>query len=226
VLVVLVIATTVAIVVAIVFLGGGVRTVPDLTTQTVDQAATALASAGLRLGKTSDVTTTTVGAGRIVRQQPGPGTQVRKLTVVDVSVATTPVPAPVPDVTGKSSGEAQQALKVAQYRPVQVDVFGVSAEIDTVVSEVPSAGVTWLTGRPVAIAVSAGQDDGTGVKVPNITGKTVDVAIADLAKAGLAWDGFVTNIETPRANVVTAQLPGAGVLVRPGTTVLLLAATP
>ncbi len=42
----------------------------------------------------------------------------------------------------------------ALYLPRRIDVFGAEAPAGTVVSQVPTAGRSWMTGRPVAYAVS------------------------------------------------------------------------
>ena len=83
-----------------------------------------------------------------------------------------------------------------------------------------------MTGRPVAYAVSAGPDDGTAVEVPDVMGKTIEAAFAELRKLGLQPVDFVTGINTPADNVVVVQLPEGGLSVRPGTPVLLLFEVP
>jgi beta-lactam-binding protein with PASTA domain len=87
---------------------------------------------------------------------------------------------------------------------------------------VPSSGTTWMTGRQVAIGVAAGPDNGMGVKVPNLTGKPVDVALSELRAEGFDGRGFVMALARAHENVVVDQLPPPGAIVRPGATVLVL----
>jgi beta-lactam-binding protein with PASTA domain len=121
--------------------------------------------------------------------------------------------------------QAVQKLTDELYLPTSVSIFG-TATVGVVLDQAPSAGTSWMTGRPVAIGVAAGPDDGTGTTVPDLKGDSLETAQAKLAKANLVGNGFLTQITTPQANVVVDQLPEGGVVVRPGTTVLLLFKAP
>jgi len=103
-----------------------------------------------------------------------------------------------------------------------VDVFGLKEAQGTVVGQVPAPGTEWMTGRPVAIAVSAGPDDGTAVEVPDVLGDSVDTALSTLEQSGLVGAGAVVDPTSLESSAVTRQLPEGGAMVRPGTTVLLL----
>jgi serine/threonine-protein kinase len=196
--------------------------VPNVTSMPIAQATAVLEQSGLRVGKASQVATVTLGTGRVVEQNPGFPTTVLRRSSVELTLAVNPMPAPVPDVTGRDATLAEQTLAGALYLPQRVEVFGTKTKEGIVIEQVPVAGTSWTTGRPVAIAVAAASNEGTGVEVPDLTGKSIDVASAELAKLGLGVSGFVTNISNPQANVVVDQLPAGGLLVGSGTTVLLL----
>ncbi len=200
-------------------------TVPDLRTKTVSEAHALVQAAGLELGTPSEVATGAVGEGRIVEQRPAALTRAPSRSSVDVTVAVAPVPADVPDVAGRDSAEAVRVLTSALYIPVVVDIFDQGAS-GTVLDQAPAAGTSWMTGRPVAIGVAVGPDDGTGVTVPDLRGDSLEEALAKLQKVGLNGNGFVTQINSPESNVVVDQLPNGGLVVRPGTTVLLLFEAP
>ncbi len=182
--------------------------------------------AGLTLGTKSELATGTVGSGRVMVQSPAPASRAPRKSSVDITVAVTTQQTPVPDLSGTDATSATQMLVEALYLPRRVDVFGAKAPAGTVVSQVPAAGKSWMTGRPVAYAVSAGPDDGTAVEVPDVMGKTIEAAFAELRKLGLQPVDFVTGITTPADNVVVVQLPEGGLSVRPGTPVLLLFEVP
>ena len=137
-------------------------------------------------------------------------------------MAVTPVAEQVPDVVGQDATMTAEVLAKALYLPQPVDVFGTEEPIGTVIGQIPSAGTSWLTGRPVAFSVAAGPDDGGAVKVPDVMGQSPQAALATLESAGLGANGLVRDISQPEANTVVVQLPAGGTLVRPGTTVLLL----
>jgi beta-lactam-binding protein with PASTA domain len=193
-----------------------------VTSKPIPDATALLEQAGLRVGMTGRVATSTLGAGRVLSQRPAPSASVPNRSSVDVTVAIAPMPTPVPDVTGRDAASATKSLTDTLFLPLRVDVFGTSGQLENVVEQAPTAGTDWMTGRPVAIAVAAGPAYAGAVAVPALKGKTLDASRAELAKVGLVAAGFLTNITTPQANVVVDQLPEGGVLVRPGTTVLLL----
>ena len=196
--------------------------VPDVLGQPVAKATTLVEQAGLRLGTQSRVATTAVGVGFVLEQRPAGSESAPRGSAVDVTLAVTPAWVSVPAVTGLDQAAAEQKLTSALFAPIHVQVFTTKAAKGTVVDQAPAAGTTYQTGRGVAIGVSAGPDDGSGVTVPDLSGMTVTEATSALAKVGLRSSGFVTDITTPQTNVVVDQLPDKGVIVGKGTTVLLL----
>jgi eukaryotic-like serine/threonine-protein kinase len=208
-----------------VFLARRPATVPDIRQLPVAEAEQALTDARLSLGAQSRVATVTLGAGRVLSQSPAPGEQATRRSSVDVTVSAKPEYLPLPNVVGRDAAVALQTLSDALYPTQQVDVFDAEKDAGIVLGQFPPARTTWMTGRPVALAVSVGPDDGSGVRVPNTSGQSPLQAKATLERAGLLGVGFLVNVNTPDANVVTSQLPSAGVRVRPGTTVLLLLQT-
>jgi eukaryotic-like serine/threonine-protein kinase len=200
--------------------------VPDVTLKPVDEATTLIVQAGLTLGTTSEVATGSVGEGRVMRQSPSAAARAPRKSSVDITVAVAPKSLKVPDVVGQDASSAEKTLAGALFLPRRVDVFGATGTVGAVAAQVPVADTSWFTGRPVAFAVSAGPNDGTGVKVPDLMGKSIAAAFAELEKVGLVPFEFVTQITTPADNVVVRQLPEGGLYVRPGTTVLLLFEAP
>jgi len=128
----------------------------------------------------------------------------------------------MPDVTGLTSDEAVQVLEEAKLDVRSVDVFETDDEVGTVIAQLPVAGTEWKRNVPVAIGVAAGENPGTGVTVPDVVRESYDGAIAALAEEGLVGIGLVASPdELGEATSVLDQLPGSGVIVRQGTTVLL-----
>jgi len=117
------------------------------------------------------------------------------------------------------AGVARAALRLLARLVDAIDSTGATG---LVLNQLPAAGTEWLTGRAVAIAVAAGPDDGTGVEVPELVGRTLQDAMSMLEEAGLGSEGFVTNPNVVLPTIPD-RLPRSGVLVRPATTVLLLA---
>lgn len=196
--------------------------VPNVVLMPLPQATALIQHAGLAVGATSRLATAAVGDGRVMVQRPASSTSVARGSSVDVTVAVAPSSEAVPDVVGQDAATATQKLTDALFLPVAVDVFVTSASRGTVIEQVPSSGTPWMTGRQVALGVAAGPDNGSGVKVPDLSGKPVDVALSELKAAGFDGRGFVLGLHSPVPNVVVEQLPPPGAVVRPGTTVLVL----
>jgi len=205
-----------------VFLARRPATVPDIRKQPIEEANRLLAAEKLSLGAVGEIATGSVGAGRVVTQRPMPGVEVPRRSSVEVTVAVGTKPLPLPDLLGQDADAAIQTLADALYLPARVDVFDATGEVGTVVGQFPPAGTIWVTGRHVAVAVSAGPSDGTAITVPDLLGQSATEAQASLKGAGLVGEGFLVNKTTPADNVVVSQLPQGGVLVNPGTTVLML----
>jgi serine/threonine-protein kinase len=200
-------------------------TVPDLNSKPIAEATALLEHVGLRLGSTSRVATTSAGSNVVIEQRPAALKRVPKRSSVDVTIAVAPVAADVPNIVGLTAADAVKVLSDALYTPVGVDIFDQGTK-GVVLDQAPSAGTSWTTGRPVAVGVAAGPNDGSGVKVPDVKGQSLDKAITTLTAARLVGMGFLTQITTPAANEVVDQLPEGGTVVRPGTTVLLLLRAP
>lgn len=196
--------------------------VPDLALKTDVETQALLDAAGLRAGEVTEVATDTVGLGRVVDQDPAAGTKVPRNTKVDISVSVASAPAVMPNVTLLTAEAATTQLEAAQFVVRTVDVLETDDEPGTVIGQVPAAGTEWMTGRPVAIAVAAGPDDGTGVEIPDVYGDSLDTAIGTLAEQALLGYAIVPDPSDVEGSEVGDQLPDAGNIVRQGTTVLLL----
>jgi serine/threonine-protein kinase len=195
--------------------------VPDLQLKPKSEAEALLEHAGLEMGRVGEVATTTVGPGLVIAQSPNPGERTRSNRSVDVTLAAVSVLARVPDVIGSDAESAARVLEDAMFLAHKVDILDSEAGVGTVLAQMPDGGAEWMTGRPVALAVAAGADDGTGTKVPDVVGMTFDQAFDELANAGLLGYGVVLDPMNYTATDVHNQLPAAGVVVRQGTTVVL-----
>lgn len=116
--------------------------VPSVLQLHVNQASNVLQQAGLQ----ADVVEveSTRPAGEVVNQDPAPGAGVESGATVTLEVSKGPPTTPVPQVTGRPCGEAEQILQQAGF---QVRRQGDG----TVALQVPSAGTGLRPGSEVAI---------------------------------------------------------------------------
>lgn len=138
-------------------------TVPDIPYGvSQDQAQAILEKYGLRLGSVVSHYNDQIGKGGVINQNPKPGAQVRPDTAVDITLSAGPKPIPkvtVPDVVGKSLGEAESTIIRAGlgYRLVEVTS---SKPAGTVVSTDPAAGSQVTKGTYVTLSYSSGPAGG------------------------------------------------------------------
>jgi eukaryotic-like serine/threonine-protein kinase len=159
-----------------------------------------------------------IPAGSVVAFDPAAGTDLKRDQVVTVIVSSGHAPVGVPDVTGQTPEQAESNLTAAGFtvtrgedgRTAAVDVGEVMA-----VTPGPADGPQPF-GSAVTITVSAGLPQ---VAVPDVIGKNLEDATAELQAAGLVVDStrFL-------GNKVRAQQPAAGEVVEQGSTVKILVA--
>ena len=151
--------------------------------------------------------------GTVVAQDPNPGANVTRRSVVTLSVSSAQTSA-VPNVVGDTSPTAVEALRAKGFHVQTIDVASKKAQ-GAVLAETPAAGERVARGSTVTIRVSRGL-----VTVPDVLGQPRDTATAAVRGAGLKPKEFVVPSTQPKGNVVT-QSPQAGKRVAGGSTVRL-----
>jgi len=140
--------------------------------------------------------------GTIFAEEPGPGTQVSRGSVVALSSSST-AQVNVPDVIGDKTAAAIRALR-SQGLTAQPSSVASDKASGMVVSQSPASGESVAKGSTVAIRVSRGPS-----RVPNVVGQTRSSALSVLRAAGFAPAVFVVPSAQPK-NTVVAQRPPAG----------------
>jgi serine/threonine-protein kinase len=151
--------------------------------------------------------------GTVVAQDPNPGANVTRRSVVTLSVSSAQTSS-VPNVVGKTAPAAVQALRAKGFAVQTVNVASKQAQ-GTVLASTPGAGERVARGSTVTIRVSRGL-----VTVPDVLGQQRDAAIAAIRAAGLKPKAFTVPSTQPKGNVV-AQNPQAGKRVAGSSTVRL-----
>jgi len=133
---------------------------------------------------------------------------------VKLLVSNGPAPVGVPDVSKQTYDQAAAALTGLGFTVARADVFDATIPKDQVVGTDPAAGAAAPKGSQVTINVSKGPEL---VAVPNLVGKALDVATAQLQGLGFQVD---TQSYLP-GRVVRATDPAAGTLAAKGSKVTL-----
>jgi serine/threonine-protein kinase len=190
--------------------GPGQTSVPDLTGKTVQEAGALLQQAGLTLAAAQDqeVVNDDKLVGKIIGQDPAPGTQTARETPVRVKVGIAPDKVVVIDVVGQSRNTAKSNLESIglEVKVVEVDS---TEQKDKVISQDPKAGTKLNKGATVTINVSKENQ----IQMPNLEGMSVQQAQNTLQKLG--WTGpleqsQVSTGDPNEVNKVVGQDPPPG----------------
>jgi serine/threonine protein kinase/beta-lactam-binding protein with PASTA domain len=187
--------------------------VPDVRDRTVEEAAAALAGAGLRVAaQRRERFDAKVPAGRVASTDPPAGRTTRKggEVILDVSNALV-----VPDVTGKPRPEALAALRAGGFQPQETG-DGAGNDGSRVASTEPAKG-SLVDPAASRITVRLSFE----VTVPALVGLRVDEARETLSRLGLRAE--VRQLIGGESSTVLMQSPGAGSRLAPGSAVQLSA---
>ncbi|MGH9461909.1 MAG: PASTA domain-containing protein [Vicinamibacteria bacterium] len=191
--------------------------VPSVEGKSEADAKEALRMAGLEVGNVSR-RESTHPRGTVLDQNPGAGSEARRGTAVDLTIASWPQ---VPDVVGLRKDEAVAVLhehgfmaKASYPTPKGLAERGkTSAGPDTVIDQMPPAGSEAQPKTTVGLLL-------TGVIVPKLVGLDTKIAAATLEKIGLKVGQTKTEyVANERVGTVLDQFPKPGTAVAPGVAV-------
>ncbi|MEJ5915870.1 Stk1 family PASTA domain-containing Ser/Thr kinase [Pseudokineococcus sp. 1T1Z-3] len=190
--------------------------VPDLVGRPVGEARGAVEQVQLTLAEQSEAYDEQVPEGAVVSQEPAGGQQLRRGEAVQVVVSLGREPIDVPDVVGRTRGEAVSALQERGLRAVVTEEFDDDVAAGRVVRQDPDDDETRFRGDDVTVVVSLGPDL---VEVPDVIGDQVDDATEELEDAGFQVE--VDEVLGGLFGTVRDQSVEAGTQARPGTTITL-----
>ncbi|MGW8670764.1 Stk1 family PASTA domain-containing Ser/Thr kinase [Streptomyces niveus] len=155
--------------------------VPDLTGKSLADAKDALKKAGLAPGVITRSFDEETAQGGIIRSQPKAGTELRPDAGVAL-VVSKGRPVHMPDVTGQSEEEATASLEDAGL-DVKIAAERVNSPEDagSVAEQSAKEGSRLARGDTVTLTISKGP---RMIAVPDVTGKSIDDARAELTDAG------------------------------------------
>ncbi|WP_260855700.1 Stk1 family PASTA domain-containing Ser/Thr kinase [Curtobacterium sp. 9128] len=179
--------------------------VPSVVGDSYDAAAKALDKRGLVAVKVEE-NSDDVESGKVIRTEPGSGTNVARKQNVRVVVSLGPQQLAVPDVANQTQDAAQQALEAAGFAVGAVtSTYSPSVPEGTVMSTDPAASSMHTKGTVVNLTVSNGL-----VSLPDVTRQPVSTANTTLANLGLTVQqqptysctgGTVTQQDHPEGDI-------------------------
>lgn len=194
--------------------------VPDVTGATVRDAAARLAAEDLLVRvDTTERPSAEVEAGRVLGQDPRPGTPSRRQRTVRLWLSAGPKIAYMPQLVGESDRGA--LIRLSQEgldAPVLAEIRSVEFSADQVIAQEPPAG------RPAAsvqLLVSRGADVSTYV-MPDLIGLGGDAAAAVLRQQGFRVSFVAQQASSGLpAGLIVRQTPAGGYQVQPGAAISL-----
>ena len=189
--------------------------VPGVIGKARDVAAARLSDAGfvpLVKQRYSD----TAPVGRVVDQEPAPGTKLEQGSKVTLFVSQGPRPITLNDYSGQQAAAVEGALRDLGLVPDETQDYSTTVAKGDVIATDPAAGQVVHRGDHVTVVVSLGPKT---FAMPNVIGMTKDAAITKLHDLGLK----VVEHQLPGSSgdLVVGQIPGQGTIVSQGDTVTL-----
>jgi beta-lactam-binding protein with PASTA domain len=209
-------------------------TVPDFRGMAPAEAERAAFEHGLELDRSDHFYSAVVPAGRIVSQQPEPGTRVRRGWRVEAAESLGAQLIDIPAVLGMSPRAAEIDIR---RRGLEI---GVSAELPTsaaaplaIIAQTPSPGAQGVASPRVSLLYAAPPPE-PAFAMPDLTGMTLTdatslvtgsglktVAVTTLTTTTPAADFFDSGSSRPVTPTVVGQTPAPGTRVTAGTNVSL-----
>jgi eukaryotic-like serine/threonine-protein kinase len=185
--------------------------VPDWTGRTQDDAAAEAGALGLAFEVGDQRHDAAVSAGRIIMQEPAPGTNVRRGRSIRVVVSTGGETLTVPSLVGQPSRQADLEIRRQGLASGwESHIHDASTQAGRVLDQAPAAGVLATSGERVDRLVGDGARDPRWV-MPDLTGRPLRVAQEWITLCGLR-SGAVRRAraaDSP-AGTVIGQRPRAG----------------
>jgi eukaryotic-like serine/threonine-protein kinase len=196
--------------------------VPTITAMTEAQARTTLQQNHLQAGNVVHEPSDTVADGQVVSQSPPAGTMLRENGSVDFVVSSGKGEVEVPDLTGMTVDQAEQALKdVGLSLGKQTEADSTKQRKGRVISSNPGTGDSVQKDTKVDIEVASGK-----VQVPNVVGQTLEEARATLTDARLEVKADKFEESTQPEGTVIKQDPSNTTVNQGSTVTLVLAKAP
>ncbi|MCW2876933.1 MAG: protein kinase [Sphaerisporangium sp.] len=189
--------------------------IPVVSGQTADAAQAKLQSLGLKVTVVEEFSSD-VDKGTVIDTDPVAGQQVAKNSAVQLKVSKGVKQVAVPDVIGRSVGEATQTLEANNLKAQVVSVLS-GKEQDKVFQSKPGAGEKINENSIVKIYVPKAQTD-----VPDVTGQTAADAKITLTGAGFKVKTIQqASADVPKGSVIS-QSPKGGAKLTAGMTITLV----
>ena len=160
--------------------------VPAITGLSIADASHAAAHVGLSLTLENRFYSAAVPAGRILAQDPAPGSRVRREWAIRVTESLGAQQVSVPDLTGESERAATVSIRRLSLEPGVIARLAVPGDTDVVLAQTPQPNDGAADSPRVSLLVSdPASVEPTAYVMPSLVGLTFAAAAERAAAAGL-----------------------------------------
>jgi eukaryotic-like serine/threonine-protein kinase len=181
--------------------------VPRVIGLQAQEARSRLEAAGLTVTTGKPIPSIKIAQGDVARQQPPPGTDLKKGSLVTLQVSTGPPMRTVPSVKGLPVDTAKSQLTQRGFVPSVRNQWSQTVPDGHVVTQDPDGARRARYGSKVKLMVSKGPEP---VLVPQVIGRPVDEAIAILEAAGFSVTQVNRFSDSVSRGLVMQQHPSTG----------------
>lgn len=191
--------------------------VPDLLSKAESEAKELLEKNNLS-GEADYKYSNDVDAGKVISQDPKPGTRVDEGSKVSyvVSLGTEETMIRVPKLTGRTLEEAKALLEENNLKLGDVSEQTSSTDAGMVISQSISSGTEVSEDTAIDLVVSKGEESLT---VPSLKGKTESEAKSELSQLGLRGYKISSEYSNLAKGEIISTTPSAGKKVEKGTSI-------
>ena len=184
--------------------------VPRVAGLSVASARSELSNAGLVPAVGGSRHSDNVAAGEVISTDPSAGARVKHGERVTLITSLGPILVTVPNVTGQSVANAEQALSAAGLSFAKPTYQASTVQAGIVISTSPTPYQQWAKNKPVRLIVSAGPP------LPNFVGGLLTAAQSAASAGGytIAPQTLASSSQPP--NTIVSQSPAAGTPISPG----------
>ena len=196
--------------------GVDMKTVPELTGKSQDEAQRSLTEVGLTVGAITDAYSEDVPQGQVISQSVAAGTSLAHDSAVDIVLSKGRQPLTVPTLSGLSASAAKSAIEDLGLVAAPTDAYSDTVAEGQVISQQTREGSTLHRGDSVAYTVSKGPEK---VAIPDVVGLQREEARSRLESAG-----FTVKEEAVLGGffgTVRSSDPAAGTMTKKGSTVTI-----
>lgn len=196
--------------------GVDMKTVPEVTGKSQDEAQRSLTDAGLAVGAVTDAYSEDVPQGQVISQSVAAGTPLAHDSAVDIVLSKGREPLTVPTLSGLSASAAKSAIEDLGLVATPTEAYSDTVAEGQVISQQTREGSTLHRGDSVAYTVSKGPEK---VAIPDVVGLQ-----REEARSRLEGAGFTVKEEAILGGffgTVRSSDPAAGTMTKKGSTVTI-----